>query len=238
MPYIFFDESGDLAGDQIFTLSSFTTHDLRGVENKFTDWLANHFPLKISRQGEIKFPNPDIAPPLRQKTLEPIASLPIQVRSVQLHTKYVPLQFYDQDGLRSGWLYIALLKECLMDYLPITDGELHVICDQRTLKKIRRGEFLEIIEKFCRKITPPGTLMEISLANSASLRMLQLADWLAGGIASGLGNEILRPSCEVIDGHILEEDPDFRRILFRQRSNRVSTPRLAPHILRGNTKAS
>lgn len=186
MAFIFLDESGQFIkskNENYFILATFTTSDQKRTAKAFRTYQRNHFPRKMSRQSELKFTNVS-EKSLKLKMLSNIARSDVRIRYCFFHQKSVPTNFRDQGKVKSGSLYAHVVRETLNLYLPTADKEFRVFCDQRHLKGITQPEFKEIIRTGLLPNLPKNTLLQIEMLDSTTNTNIQIADWIAGALAS------------------------------------------------------
>lgn len=187
MAFIFLDESGQfnkLDHEQYFVVASFTVGKPRRTDKSFAGWRTSKFPRRIRYQSEIKFSDVDITDDLRLRTLRHIANLDVRIRYVYLLRDNIPDSYKSEKILQSGKLYTNVIGDLLDMYLPTSDRELRIFCDQRQLKGISRPQFKSILEARLRPHVTPQTIIQIEMIDSTSNRNIQIADWIVGALAA------------------------------------------------------
>lgn len=192
MAFIYLDESGQFTkhdGHEYFVIGSFTVGDPRRTEKRFKSWQRAKFPRKLRLQPEIKFSEIKISDELRIKTLKYISNLDIRIRYSFLKRENIPADYKYHNKLKSGHLYTHIVGETLEMYLPTTDNEFRVFCDQRHLKGITRSEYKEILRTHLLPVLPKNTIIQIEMLDSTTDPNIQIADWVAGALAHYLENK-------------------------------------------------
>jgi len=203
MPTIFVDESGSFkpcADQNYFVIASFTVGDPERTASDFKKWQKKKFPWVKRYQSEVKFSETGLPDDLRVKTIQYISSLDVRIKYGYLKCKHIPAASYDKHGLREGYLYTQILGEVLESYFPISDDQLMARCDKRSLKGLKKDEFVGILKARLVTVAPVGARVDIVQVDSTEDRNIQIADWIAGALASYLNgkslgakfNEILR----------------------------------------------
>jgi len=101
----------------------------------------------------------------------------------------IPDDYRKEDKLESGLLYTNIIGETLEMYLPVTDKEFRVFCDQRHLKGIKRSEFKKILINRLLPQLPQGAVIQIEMIDLAQNTNIQIADWIGGALAWFLENK-------------------------------------------------
>lgn len=213
MPHIFLDESGQFtkrANEKYFVVGSFTVGNPRRTEKQFRSRQRSRFPRKLRYQPEIKFSEIKINDTLRLKTLKFIANLDVRIHYSYLLKQNIPNDYRRKDKLRSGLLYTNIIGETLEMYLPVTDKEFRVFCDQRHLKGLKRSEFKKILEARLFPQVPHNCIIQIDMINSRDNANIQIADWISGALAwymegKKLGNE----SYQILKNNLLGEGKEL-----------------------------
>lgn len=196
--YIFLDESGQFTkhnDEQYFIVAAFTVGEPRRTEKDFRNLFKTKFPKKMKHQAEIKFADKKIDDKLRLKTLKFISNLDVRINYVYLLRKNIPDDFRHKDKLKSGHLYTHIIGELLEMFLPTTEMEFRVFCDQRHLKGIKRSEFKKILKAHMLPLLPANANIEIEMLDSASSVNIQIADWIVGALARNFENKELGKEC-------------------------------------------
>lgn len=182
---IFLDETGQFnkqKNGEYFIIGSFTTGDPRRTAKRFHAWRHDHFPKKIRDLPEIKFSNNLIDDRLRVNTLREIVKLDVRIRYAFLAQKNIPLDYIYHDKVRTGHLYTNLVAQLLETYLPVSDNEFRVFCDQRNLKGVSQKEFIEDITANSLPHLSPKTIVQIAMIDSTTNDNIQIADWITGAL--------------------------------------------------------
>lgn len=207
MPHIFLDESGQFSkhnDEKYFVIGSFTVGNPRRTEKQFRVWQRNKFPKKLRYQPEIKFSEVKIEDALRLKTLKFIANLDVRAHFAYLLKENIPGDYRSKNKLQSGLLYTNIVGETLEMYLPITDKEFRVFCDQRHLKGIKRSKFKEILTARLLPQLPNGTAIQIEMLDSMRNTNIQIADWISGALAWFLEDKKLGRECyQILKNNLL-----------------------------------
>ncbi len=207
MPYIFLDESGQFVknnNEEYFIIGSFTVGNPRRTEKQFKSWQRLKFPKKLRSQPEIKFSEIKISDKLRLKTFKFISNLDVRIRYSYLLKKNIPEDYRKKEKIQSGILYTNIIGETLEMYLPTTDNEFRVFCDQRNLKGISRSKFKEILTARLLPKLPSGTVIQIGMIDSTKNANIQIADWISGALAWFLENKKLGGECyQILKNNLL-----------------------------------
>lgn len=196
--YIFLDESGQFTkhnDEQYFILAAFTVGEPRRTEKDLRNWFRTKFPKKMRYQAEIKFSDKRIDDNLRLKTLKFISNLDVRINFVYLLRNNIPNDFRYKDKLKSGHLYTHIIGELLEMFLPTTDMEFRVFCDQRHLKGIKRSEFKKMLSARMLPLLPANSNIEIEMLDSSSSINIQIVDWIVGALARNFENKKLGKEC-------------------------------------------
>ncbi|MFA5434264.1 MAG: DUF3800 domain-containing protein, partial [Candidatus Paceibacterota bacterium] len=122
----------------------------------------------------------------------------------------IPMDYIKKGGLQSGLLYTNIIGEVLEMYLPCTDKEFRVFCDQRHLKGMKRSDFKKILIARLLPQLPKGTILQIEMIDSTSNRNIQIVDWICGSIAGYLeGKRLGREYYQIIANNILGEGKEL-----------------------------
>lgn len=213
MPYIFLDESGQFIkhnNKEYFVVGSFTVGNPRRTKKQFRAWQRTKFPKKMRGQPEIKFSEVKIKDDLRLKTLKFIANLDVRIRYSYFSRHNIPDLYWRKKKLQSGLLYTNVIGETLEMYLPISDLEFRVFCDQRHLKGITRSKFKEILIARLLPQLPKGVVIEIEMIDSKSNANIQIADWISGALACHLEKKELGENYyKILKNNILAEGKEL-----------------------------
>jgi len=194
MAHIFLDESGQFNKhnhEDYFIIGSFTVGDPRRTEKQFRSWCRTRFPKKMRAQEEIKFSQNNIDDKLRIKTVKFIAELDVRIRYCYLKRQNIPNHFWRKKRLQSGILYTETINALIEQYLPSTDCDVRIFCDQRKLSGISKKEFQDIIASGVLSKSPAKTVCTVDMVDSKSEPNIQIADWITGVIARKLENKKL-----------------------------------------------
>jgi hypothetical protein len=210
MPYIFLDESGQFNkhnNENYFVVGSFTVGNQRRTQKAFTSWQRTKFPRKLRHQQEIKFSEVNIGDDLRLKTLKHIANLDVRIHYIYLLKENIPEEYRMGDSLQSGRLYTNVIGEILEMYLPTTDAEFRVFCDERNLKGIKRADFKNMIKSRLLPQLPKGAVVQIEMVDSKKNSNIQIADWISGSLAWYLEDKRMGKECfQILKNNLLLQD--------------------------------
>lgn len=184
--HIFLDESGQFKKhnqEECFVIGSFTVGDPRRTTKAFRRWYKTKFPKKMRNQSEIKWSATGIKPELRLRTIKFISRLDVRIRYIYLHKKNIPSEFRKEDKFKDGLLYTNIVGELLDMYLPTTDPDFRVFCDQRRLSGMTTGEFKKVIAARMLPKLPKGVIEQVETVDSTTSENIQIADWISGAIA-------------------------------------------------------
>lgn len=213
MAYMFLDESGQFSknnSEKYFVIGSFTIGNPRRTKKQFKAWQRKKFPKKLRHQPEIKFSEVKISDTLRIKTLKFISNLDVRIRYSYLLKENIPNNYWKKEKLQSGLLYTEIIGETLEMYLPTTDKEFRVFCDQRHLKGIKRSNFKNILKAHLLPLLPTGSIVEIEMIDSKKDANIQVADWISGAIGQHLENKKLGKKCyQSIKNNLLGEGKEL-----------------------------
>jgi hypothetical protein len=185
MAYIFLDESGQFSkndGGKFFVIAAFTVGDPRRTEKSFRVWCKTRFPKKMKNRSEIKWSSSGIDSGLRLRTLKHISKIDVRVRYVYLLRKNIPIEYWEEEKLQSGLLYVNIVGELIDDFLPANDLEVRVFCDQRHLRGITSAQFRESIRGRILAKLPAKAIVQVDMVDSTSSPNIQIVDWIAGAI--------------------------------------------------------
>lgn len=200
MSYIFLDESGQFTKhdhEQYFVVGSFTIGEPRRTEKKFRSWCKTKFPKKMRLQNEIKFSQNNIDDKIRIRTIKHISNLDVRIRYCFLKRENIPDGYWKKKKLQSGILYTEVIGELLETYLPPSDKELRIFCDQRKLLGVTKKGFQDIISAKMLSKLPAKSICTVDMVDSAKEPNIQIADWITGSIArylesKPLGDELFK----------------------------------------------
>ena len=213
MAYIFLDESGQFTkhnNEKYFIVGSFTVGNHRRTEKQFRGWQRKKFPKQLRYQSEIKFSSVNIGDDLRLKTLKFISDLDVRIHYAYLLRQSIPDDYKKKDKLQSGLLYTNIIGEILEMYLPLTDVEFRVFCDQRHLKGIKRSKFKEILIARLRPQLSKESIIQIEMIDSTTNCNIQIADWISGALAWFLEEKNLGKECyQVLKNNLLGDGKEL-----------------------------
>ncbi len=197
---IYLDETGQFTkhkDGKFFLVGTFTTGDPKRTEKRFKSWKTEKFPRKLRHLPEVKFSNPTINDDLRLRTLRTIANLDIRIRYSFLRRENIPLNYRYKGKVRTGHLYTDIVSKTLESYLPITEKDFRVFCDERHLKGLKRSEFKSILTSNLLSQMTKGTIVQIEMLNSTTNANIQIADWVCGALGryhnqGSLGDQFFR----------------------------------------------
>lgn len=206
---IFLDETGQLVNHKngdYFIVATFTTGDPRRSLKKFMSWRRLKFPNKLKKLSEVKFSDGNIDDKLRLNTLKQIAKLDVRIRYSFIKNENIPLDFYSKNGLLSGHLYTEIVTSVLQSYLPNSDKDFRVFCDNRNLKSLKRSEFKSIVlTKLLPKVAP-NSIVQIEMLDSTTNANIQIADWICGALGRYYNNGKLGQECfDIFKNNLLNE---------------------------------
>lgn len=210
--YIYLDESGTLTGGagDYFIVASFTVGDIRKIAKEFRKWQKNKLPKKLKVKPEVKF-NDNINNTLRLKTLKHFANQDIRIFYTFLKKKNIPLEYYKKGKVHeTGLLYTEIVKSTLGLYIPITDKQVFVIRDRRTLKGVTVEQFNDTIIASLLPNLPAKVVFQIQAVDSTSSAQVQIADWICGALAHYYeGKPMGKEFYAVLKGNIVQEKELF-----------------------------
>lgn len=110
----------------------------------------------------------------------------------------------------SRLLYTNIIGETLEMFLPISDNEFRVFCDQRHLKGIKRSEFKQILRARLLPQLPQGSIVQIEMIDSTTNTNIQIADWISGALAWYLeGKKLGEEYFKILKNNILDEGKEL-----------------------------
>lgn len=181
--FIFLDESGNFSKhdrEKYFVISSFTVGDQRRTSKAMRAWFREKFPRKTRKQAEIKWSNSGIDDSLHVRTIQRIADMDIRIRYGFLLRKNIPDKYRKDGKINSGTLYTNIISEVLEAYFPTDEKEVHIYCDQRSLKGMTKKEFEMTITSHLLPFCSPDTRIEVEMIDSTKNENIQIADWICG----------------------------------------------------------
>lgn len=210
--YIFLDESGNFNKhneEEYFVIGSFTVGDQRRTSKAFKIW-RKHFPKKMHSQSEIKWSHSGIDDKLRLRTMQRIADLDVRIRFGYLLRNNIPNDFRKHGKIETGLLYTSIIAEIVEKYFPTSDKEIHIFCDQRSLKSVSQKQFEDSIRARIVAICPPGTMVQVAMIDSTTNPNMQIADWISGAIARYLEKTHLgQESYAILKNNLLDSGTEF-----------------------------
>lgn len=214
--YIFLDESGQFTKhnhEEYFVIGSFTVGDPKRTAKDFRSFYVKHFPKKMKNQSEIKWSATGISDKLRLKTLKYISKLDVRIRYIYLLRNNIPVEYRKKDKLKDGLLYTNVVGELLDLYLPTTDSDFRIFCDQRKLSGIKKSNFKKIIKTRVLPNLPKNSIVQIETVDSSSNINIQIADWISGAIAKYLEKGHLGEEYyTILKGNIIGEGKELFNI--------------------------
>ncbi len=209
MAYIFLDESGQFSkhnDEKYFVVGSFTIGEPKRTAKAFKGWCAAHFPKKKRNQSEIKWSATGIDDKLRLRTIKFISRLDVRVRYTYLLKENIPSDFRKKDKFKDGLLYTNIVGETLEMYLPSTDSDFRVFCDQRKLSGMTSGAFKETVRARMFPRLPKDVNFQIEMVDSAINPNIQIVDWICGATARYLEGGKLGKECyDILKNNIIGE---------------------------------
>jgi len=158
-------------------------------------------------QPEIKFSDVKISDNLRLRTLKFISNLDVRIHYVYLLRKNIPDEYRQKDKLQSGLLYTNVIGELLEMYLPTSDCDFYVYCDERHLKRMKKSEFKNILRARLIPQLPQNCLCYIEMLRSCDNSNIQIADWIVGALSRYLENKPLGNECfQILRNNIIKEE--------------------------------
>jgi hypothetical protein len=186
MAFIFLDESGQFTkhnNEDYFVLVTFTTGEPRRTEKTFRTFQHKKFPRKMRNQSEIKFSGVKHHA-LKVKMLKQIANMDVRIRYSYLLRNNIPQEYRDGTKIRGGHLYTAIVRQTLEMYFPMSEKEFRLFCDKRHLKGIKQSEFKEKLKIELISMMEKNAIIQIETIDSTSDPNIQIADWIAGALAT------------------------------------------------------
>ena len=212
--YIFLDESGEFTKHdhgQYFVIGSFTIGNQSRTNKELRKWFSTKFPRRMIGQSEIKWSASGINNDLRLRTLKHIARMDVRIRYGYLLRNNIPSSYRNKTNkIDSGTLYTNIVGEVLEQYFPTDDKEIHIFCDQRSLKGMTRQEFESAIIAKLLPYCSPNTLIEVVMIDSTSNANIQIADWISGALAWYLEGKNLGDECfKILNNNFLSDGKEF-----------------------------
>ncbi len=215
--FIFLDESGQFTkhnNEKYFVVGSFIVGNQRRTDKEFRKWFRSRFPRRMRNQSEIKWSASGISDNLRLRTLKHIAKLDIRIRYGFLLRNNIPSSYKNKKNkIETGSLYTNIVAEVLEQYLPTDEKEIHIFCDQRSLKGMTKKEFeLAMVNKLL-PYCSPSTNIQVEMIDSTSNTNIQIADWISGALARYLEKGKLGDECyKILKNNFLSEGKEFFKI--------------------------
>ncbi|MEK7091564.1 MAG: DUF3800 domain-containing protein [Patescibacteria group bacterium] len=211
--YIFLDESGNFTKhnhEEYFVIGSFTVGDPKRTSKDFRAFYKKHFPRKMKNQAEIKWSATGISDKLRLKTLKFISKLDVRIRYIYLLRNNIPAEYRKEDKFKDGLLYTNVVGELLEMYLPTTDPDFRLFCDQRRLSGMTKKQFKEILRARILPNLNKDTIVQIETVDSVTNTNIQIADWISGALARYLEKGRVGSECfEILKGNIIGEGKEL-----------------------------
>lgn len=211
--YIFLDESGNFTKhnhEEYFVVGSFTIGDQRKTDKDFRKFVSTKFPRKMRTQSEVKW-SVKIDDRLRLATIKYISKMNVRIRFGFLLRSNIPSKYKNKKNkIEDGVLYTNIVGEILEKYLPIDEKEIHVFCDQRSLKGMKKRDFQTAIKARLLPYCSPDTLIQVEMIDSTSNANIQIADWISGALSRYLEKTSLGEECYLIlKNNLLAEGQEF-----------------------------
>ncbi len=122
----------------------------------------------------------------------------------------IPSTYRRKGKIESGLLYTSIIGEILEQYLPISDKEIHIFCDQRSLKGMTKGDFENAIRARLLPLCAPDVQVQVEMIDSTSNANMQIADWISGAIARYLEKAYLGEECyKILKNSLLGQGKEF-----------------------------
>jgi len=212
--YIFLDESGQFTKhdhDEYFVIGSFTVGNQRRTDKEFRKWFRTKFPKKIRRQSEVKWSSTGISNDLRLRTLKHIAKLDVRIRCGFLLRNNIPSSYRNKKNkIDSGVLYTNVVSKVLEQYLSTNEKEIHIFCDQRSLKGMTKQQFESAIIAKLLSYCSPNSIIQVEMIDSTSNANIQIADWISGAMARYLEKGRLGEECyKILKNNFLSDGKEF-----------------------------
>ena len=211
--HIYLDETGSLIkGDgKYFIVATYTVGNPERIDKAFRKWQKNKFPRVLKSQAEVKFNDPHLTDTLRLKTISYLSKQDIRIFFSFLKIINIPKEYRKKGIVReTGLLYTEIVALTLELYLPVTEKELIVIRDQRSLKGVALSQFNEKLKIRLIPQLPAKTNFKIHAVDSTSSALIQVADWVCGALARFHENKSEgRAFYEKLKKNIIEEKELF-----------------------------
>lgn len=184
--YIYLDETGNLikGNEKYFIVATFTIGDPKKLDHAWRKWQHTKFPKQLRNQAEVKFNDSHLTDTLRSKTITYLSKQDIRIFYSFLKVTNIPEE-YRKKGIvhETGLLYTEIVASTLELYMPITEKNVIVIRDQRSLKGITLQLFNEKLRIRLLPQLPVKTELKIEAVDSTSSSLVQIADWICGAFA-------------------------------------------------------
>ena len=184
--HIFLDESGQFTKhnhEEYFVVGSFTVGVPSQTDKALRSWFRSKFPKKMQTQSEVKWSQSGVTDELRLKTVKHLSQLNIRIRYGFLLRNNIPRAYVRKNKIESGLLYTNVVGEVLEGYLPTDEKEIHIFCDRRHLKGMKKRDFEETIVNRLLPRCAPNTRIQVEMVDSISSANIQIADWISGALA-------------------------------------------------------
>lgn len=211
--HVYLDETGNLikGSGKYFIVATYTVGNPDRIDKAFRKWQRNKFPRILKTQAEVKFNDPHLTDDLRLKTINYLCKQDIRIFYSFLKITNIPEE-YRKKGIvhETGLLYTEIVVSTLELYLPITEKELIVIRDQRSLKGVTLSQFNEKLKIRLLPQLPVKTNFKIHAVDSTSSALVQVSDWVCGALARFYENKLEgKAFYEKLKKNIIEEKELF-----------------------------
>jgi len=107
-------------------------------------------------------------------------------------------------------LYTSIIAKILEEFLPTDEREIHVFCDQRSLKGMTRKEFENRIREHLLPLCTPDMCIHVNMIDSTANSNIQIADWISGALSRYLEKGKLGEECyKILKNNFLGEGKEF-----------------------------
>ena len=109
-----------------------------------------------------------------------------------------------------GVLYTNVIGEILEKYIPTDDKEIHIFCDQRSLKGMTKRQFESAIFGRLLPLCASDARVQVEMIDSAKNANIQIADWISGALArylekGHLGDDFYK----ILKNNLLDSGKEF-----------------------------
>lgn len=216
--YIFLDESGQFTKhnhEEYFVIGSFTVGDPKRTSKNFRLFCQKQFPKKMRGRTEIKWSSTGIDDKLRLKVLKYISKLDVRIKYIYLLKDNIPAEYRKGDKLKDGLLYTNIVGELLEMYLPTTDQDFRLFCDQRKLSGMTKSEFKDVLKARVLPKLNKDSIVQIETVDSTTNVNIQIADWIAGALARYLEKGSIFEECfALLKGNMIGEGKELFNTIF------------------------